>query len=138
MRARARAAKTRCLKRDTGRPGDATGTTSGANGVASLRADSRPTGGSGATLAGIFAGAAPGAASAESRFARWLTLTTSANSASGSSTRSKASAAFLARGPRPSALGGAVRAAMRKVIDTMGDRFSQNLLDHLGAEERSA
>ena len=40
--------------------------------------------------------------------------------------------------PLPRAAGGAVRAAMRRVIDTMGDRFSQNLLDHLGAEERSA
>ena len=40
--------------------------------------------------------------------------------------------------PLPRAAGGAVRAAMRKVIDTMGDRFSQNLLDHLGAEQRSA
>lgn len=39
--------------------------------------------------------------------------------------------------PLPRATGGAVRAAMRKVIDVMGDRFSQNLLDHLGAEERS-
>jgi hypothetical protein len=29
-----------------------------------------------------------------------------------------------------------VRAAMRKVIDTMGDRFSKRLLAHLGAEER--
>ena len=28
-----------------------------------------------------------------------------------------------------------MRAAMRKVIDTMGDRFS-NLLEHLGADER--
>ena len=40
--------------------------------------------------------------------------------------------------PLPRASGRAVRATMRKVIDTMGDRFSQNLLDHLGAEERSA
>ncbi len=40
--------------------------------------------------------------------------------------------------PLPRASGRAVRAAMRKVIDTMGDRFSQNLLDHLGVEERSA
>jgi carbon monoxide dehydrogenase subunit G len=40
--------------------------------------------------------------------------------------------------PLPRAAGAAVRATMRKVIDTMGDRFSQNLLDHLGAEERSA
>ena len=39
--------------------------------------------------------------------------------------------------PLPRAAGGAVRAAMRKVIDTMGDRFSQRLLDHLGVEQRS-
>jgi carbon monoxide dehydrogenase subunit G len=40
--------------------------------------------------------------------------------------------------PLPKASGRAVRATMRKVIDTMGDRFSQRLLEHLGAEERSA
>jgi carbon monoxide dehydrogenase subunit G len=40
--------------------------------------------------------------------------------------------------PLPKASGRAVRATMRKVIDTMGDRFSQNLLDHLGAEQRPA
>ena len=40
--------------------------------------------------------------------------------------------------PLPKASGRAVRATMRKVIDTMGDRFSQRLLDHLGADERSA
>ncbi len=40
--------------------------------------------------------------------------------------------------PLPKVSGSAVRAAMRKVIDTMGDRFSQNLLDHLGVEQRSA
>jgi carbon monoxide dehydrogenase subunit G len=39
--------------------------------------------------------------------------------------------------PLPRAAGGAVRAAMRTVVDLMGDRFSRNLLDHLGAEERS-
>jgi carbon monoxide dehydrogenase subunit G len=39
--------------------------------------------------------------------------------------------------PLPKAAGRAVKATMRKVIDTMGDRFSQNLLDHLGAEERA-
>ena len=38
--------------------------------------------------------------------------------------------------PLPKASGPAVRAAMRKVIDTMGDRFSKRLLAHLGAEER--
>ena len=40
--------------------------------------------------------------------------------------------------PLPKASGPAVRAAMRKVIDTMGDRFSASLLDHLGVEERPA
>jgi carbon monoxide dehydrogenase subunit G len=40
--------------------------------------------------------------------------------------------------PLPKASGRAVRATMRKVIDTMGDRFSHRLLEHLGAEERSA
>jgi hypothetical protein len=40
--------------------------------------------------------------------------------------------------PLPKAAGPAVRATMSKVIDTMGDRFSQRLLDHLGAEDRSA
>jgi carbon monoxide dehydrogenase subunit G len=40
--------------------------------------------------------------------------------------------------PLPRVAGGAVRATMRKVIDTMGDRFSENLLAHLGVEERSA
>jgi carbon monoxide dehydrogenase subunit G len=39
--------------------------------------------------------------------------------------------------PLPKASGPAVRAAMRKVIDRMGDRFSENLLEHLGVEERS-
>lgn len=39
--------------------------------------------------------------------------------------------------PLPRASGRAVTAAMRKVVDTMGDRFSRNLLDHLGAEERA-
>jgi carbon monoxide dehydrogenase subunit G len=39
--------------------------------------------------------------------------------------------------PLPKAAGRAVRATMKKVIDSMGDRFSQRLLDHLGAEERS-
>jgi hypothetical protein len=29
-----------------------------------------------------------------------------------------------------------VRAVMRKVVDTMGDRFSKRLLEHLGVEER--
>jgi carbon monoxide dehydrogenase subunit G len=40
--------------------------------------------------------------------------------------------------PLPKASGRAVRATMRKVIETMGDRFSRRLLDHLGADERSA
>ena len=38
--------------------------------------------------------------------------------------------------PLPKVSGRAVRATMTKVIDTMGDRFSQRLLDHLGAEQR--
>ncbi len=38
--------------------------------------------------------------------------------------------------PLPKASGPAVRAAMRKVIDRMGDRFSENLLEHLGVEQR--
>jgi carbon monoxide dehydrogenase subunit G len=40
--------------------------------------------------------------------------------------------------PLPKVSGRAVRATMKKVIDSMGDRFSQRLLDHLGAEQRSA
>lgn len=39
--------------------------------------------------------------------------------------------------PLPKASGRAVRATMRKVVDSMGDRFSQRLLDHLGAEQKS-
>jgi len=39
--------------------------------------------------------------------------------------------------PLPKVSGRAVRATMKKVIDTMGDRFSHRLLDHLGAEQRS-
>ncbi|MGY2701263.1 SRPBCC family protein [Nocardioides sp. HB32] len=37
--------------------------------------------------------------------------------------------------PLPRASGRAVRGAMSRVIDQMGDRFSRNLLAHLGAEE---
>jgi carbon monoxide dehydrogenase subunit G len=37
--------------------------------------------------------------------------------------------------PLPRASGRAVRATMGKVIDQMGERFSRNLLAHLGAEE---
>ena len=37
--------------------------------------------------------------------------------------------------PLPRAYGRAVRGTMRKVIDEMGDRFSRNLLEHLGADE---
>jgi carbon monoxide dehydrogenase subunit G len=40
--------------------------------------------------------------------------------------------------PLPKAAGRAVRSAMQKVIDRMGDTFSERLLAHLGAEERSA
>ena len=39
--------------------------------------------------------------------------------------------------PLPRASSRAVRAAMDPVIDPMGERFSQNLLAHLGAEELS-
>ena len=38
--------------------------------------------------------------------------------------------------PLPKLSAPAVRATMKRVIDTMGDRFSRNLLDHLGASER--
>ena len=37
--------------------------------------------------------------------------------------------------PLPRVSAGAVRAAMGRVIDQMGERFSRNLLAHLGAEE---
>ena len=37
--------------------------------------------------------------------------------------------------PLPKVSRPAVRATMSTVIDQMGDRFSRNLLDHLGAEE---
>ncbi|CAI9402384.1 SRPBCC family protein [Nocardioides sp. T2.26MG-1] len=37
--------------------------------------------------------------------------------------------------PLPRASGRAVRATMNRVIDQMGDRFSRNLLAHLGARE---
>jgi carbon monoxide dehydrogenase subunit G len=38
--------------------------------------------------------------------------------------------------PLPRAAAPAVRATMKKVIDTMGDRFSRNLLNHLGTTQR--
>jgi carbon monoxide dehydrogenase subunit G len=38
--------------------------------------------------------------------------------------------------PLPGVAGSAVKGAMRRVIDTMGHRFSANLLAHLGAEQR--
>ena len=38
--------------------------------------------------------------------------------------------------PLPGVAGSAVKRAMGRVIDTMGDRFSANLLAHLGAEQR--
>jgi uncharacterized protein YndB with AHSA1/START domain len=38
--------------------------------------------------------------------------------------------------PLPGVAGAAVKGAMGRVIDTMGDRFSANLLAHLGAEQR--
>jgi carbon monoxide dehydrogenase subunit G len=37
--------------------------------------------------------------------------------------------------PLPRVSAGAVRVAMCRVIDQMGERFSRNLLDHLGARE---
>ncbi len=37
--------------------------------------------------------------------------------------------------PLPKVSGRAVRATMKGVIDKMGDRFSKNLLDHLGTTE---
>jgi carbon monoxide dehydrogenase subunit G len=37
--------------------------------------------------------------------------------------------------PLPRRSGPVVRATMRRLIGQMGDRFSRNLLDHLGAEE---
>jgi len=37
--------------------------------------------------------------------------------------------------PLPRAAGGAVRSAMCRVIDQMGERFSKNLLAHLGARQ---
>jgi uncharacterized protein YndB with AHSA1/START domain len=37
--------------------------------------------------------------------------------------------------PLPRVSGPAVKAAMGRVVDQMGDRFSKNLLAHLGAEE---
>jgi carbon monoxide dehydrogenase subunit G len=40
--------------------------------------------------------------------------------------------------PLPKAAGRAVRATMKKVIDRMGDQFSERLLDHLGVEQRQA
>jgi carbon monoxide dehydrogenase subunit G len=38
--------------------------------------------------------------------------------------------------PLPRMSAPAVQATMRKVVDTMGERFSRNLLDHLGAAQR--
>lgn len=38
--------------------------------------------------------------------------------------------------PLPRLSAPAVRATMTKVVDTMGERFSRNLLDHLGTTER--
>jgi carbon monoxide dehydrogenase subunit G len=40
--------------------------------------------------------------------------------------------------PLPKVAGRAVRSAMQKVVDRMGDTFSDRLLEHLGVEERSA
>ena len=38
--------------------------------------------------------------------------------------------------PLPKAAGGAVKKAMSRVIDTMGDKFSATLLEHLGTTQR--
>jgi hypothetical protein len=67
----------------------------------------------------------------------WYSLAP-ADSADGPATRLVTDLEITVDLPLPKATGPAVRATMRKVIDTMGDRFSQRLLDHLGAEDRSA
>lgn len=50
----------------------------------------------------------------------------------GSDTRLLTSLEITVDLPVPKAAGGAVRAAMERVMRTMGDRFSANLLEHLG------
>ncbi|MDQ4052842.1 MAG: SRPBCC family protein [Actinomycetota bacterium] len=47
-------------------------------------------------------------------------------------TRLETSLEICLEAPLPRAAGPAVRAAMKGVMATMGDRFSTNLLDHLG------
>ena len=47
-------------------------------------------------------------------------------------TRLETSLQICLEAPLPKAAGPAVRAAMKGVMATMGDRFSKNLLDHLG------
>ena len=47
-------------------------------------------------------------------------------------TRLETSLEVCLEAPLPKAAGPAVRAAMKGVMATMGDRFSKNLLDHLG------
>ena len=48
------------------------------------------------------------------------------------STRLETSLEVCLEAPLPKASGPAVRGAMKGVMATMGDRFSRNLLDHLG------
>jgi hypothetical protein len=47
-------------------------------------------------------------------------------------TRLETSLEICLEAPLPRAAGPAVHAAMKGVMATMGDRFSKNLLDHLG------
>ena len=64
----------------------------------------------------------------------WYALTTTAD---GAGTELVTELEIALALPLPRASGPAVRAAMRRVIDTMGKRYSARLLEHLGAEERS-
>jgi carbon monoxide dehydrogenase subunit G len=50
----------------------------------------------------------------------------------GGTTRLETSLEICLEAPLPKVSGPAVRAAMKGVMATMGDRFSKNLLDHLG------
>lgn len=50
----------------------------------------------------------------------------------GGTTRLETSLEICLDAPLPKVSGPAVRAAMKRVMATMGDRFSRNLLDHLG------
>ena len=51
----------------------------------------------------------------------------------GGTTRLETSLEICLEAPFPKVSGPAVRAAMKGVMATMGNRFSKNLLDHLGA-----